>query len=256
MHFELDSDIPDPPMQAQPRTGGKHGHSLPLGVTKKGDRYRARISWRNKTRDLGLYQTPHEAKRIVTEAKAVVSWKNASNLTGVPLCRRLRIWQFIQGLSDKKIASSLKVSCANYRRLTCGARKPSLKMAGRLAEILDISLDALVGQRSSHDHRETTRRVPGLPIRLVRLRDAAGLTQQELATRSGVHVETISYLERGVRAPSLALAWRLCQALECPLDDLVQPAGVPLLRQCKTRPKHVRVRETLGKKDKVQHYDI
>lgn len=51
-------------------------------------------------------------------------------------------------------------------------------------------------------------------------RRAANLAQVELARRAGVTRQTISALEAGTSAPSLAVALRLAGALGCQVDDL------------------------------------
>lgn len=51
-------------------------------------------------------------------------------------------------------------------------------------------------------------------------RTGAGLTQRELATRARVSVPAIARYESGQRAPGLAEALLLAQALGLSLDDL------------------------------------
>ena len=46
------------------------------------------------------------------------------------------------------------------------------------------------------------------------------ITQQELATRTGCTRQTIIMLEQGRYVPSLALALRIAQAFELPVDDI------------------------------------
>ena len=56
--------------------------------------------------------------------------------------------------------------------------------------------------------------------RLVRLRAAAGLTQAQLAARSGLSLQAVCFWEQGRRAPTLASAGRLAAALGCALAEL------------------------------------
>lgn len=51
----------------------------------------------------------------------------------------------------------------------------------------------------------------GREIRLAR--EAAGLTQEELADRAGVHRTYVSLLERDKKSPTIAMLFRLCAAL-------------------------------------------
>ena len=68
--------------------------------------------------------------------------------------------------------------------------------------------------------------VPGLETAfsdvLRRLRDGKELSQQKLATESGLGRTYISLLERGLRRPSLATIFRLAQSLGISPAELVQ----------------------------------
>lgn len=46
------------------------------------------------------------------------------------------------------------------------------------------------------------------------------ISRQELAILVGVHYQTIGYIERGEYAPTLALAMRLANALDCTIEQL------------------------------------
>ena len=54
--------------------------------------------------------------------------------------------------------------------------------------------------------------VPGLAQILRAAREAAGLTQQEAADRSGVHAVSIARFETEVRGPSVATLYKLAEA--------------------------------------------
>jgi transcriptional regulator with XRE-family HTH domain len=49
-----------------------------------------------------------------------------------------------------------------------------------------------------------------------------GLSQEELAHAAGLHRTYIGSIERGERNISLGGAWRLADALEAPLAELLQ----------------------------------
>jgi len=57
--------------------------------------------------------------------------------------------------------------------------------------------------------------------RLRELRTAAGLTQRELAKRSGTSSAAISNFEAGNNSPTLGTLVRLAEALGCDLTELV-----------------------------------
>jgi transcriptional regulator with XRE-family HTH domain len=56
---------------------------------------------------------------------------------------------------------------------------------------------------------------------LRRLRKEAGLSQEVLADRTGLHPTEISRLERAVREPRLGTIVRLARGLKVGVDDLV-----------------------------------
>jgi transcriptional regulator with XRE-family HTH domain len=56
---------------------------------------------------------------------------------------------------------------------------------------------------------------------LRRRREAAGLSQQQLADRTGLHPTEISRLERAVREPRLGTMLRLARGLDIGVDKLV-----------------------------------
>lgn len=56
--------------------------------------------------------------------------------------------------------------------------------------------------------------------RVEELRNARGLTRQELADAVGVHYQTIGYLERGEYSPSLLLALKIAKALDAEIPEL------------------------------------
>jgi len=64
--------------------------------------------------------------------------------------------------------------------------------------------------------------MPSPTLRLRELRDAAGLTQVELAEKLGVSQKTVSRLESGTkpRADLDQLA-AICRVLKCTMSDLV-----------------------------------
>ena len=58
--------------------------------------------------------------------------------------------------------------------------------------------------------------------RVRRLREAAGLTQVELAARVGATRQTIIAVEAEKYAPSLELAFRLARAFRVPFESVFQ----------------------------------
>lgn len=56
---------------------------------------------------------------------------------------------------------------------------------------------------------------------LRKAREKAGLTQEQLAFRAGVHRTYISLLERDLKSPTLVMLFRLCKALAISAGKLV-----------------------------------
>jgi len=55
-------------------------------------------------------------------------------------------------------------------------------------------------------------------------RTAAGLSQEKLAERSGLHPNYISMVERGIRNPTLDASARIAKALKVGLPTLIEEA--------------------------------
>ena len=58
--------------------------------------------------------------------------------------------------------------------------------------------------------------------RIQQFREASGLTQEELASRSGISIKHISVLERGLKAPKLETLVNIANALHVSSDMLLQ----------------------------------
>ena len=56
--------------------------------------------------------------------------------------------------------------------------------------------------------------------RITVLRKEKGLTQEKLAEKSDYSVEFVSFVERGIHAPSLEGCQRIAKALRIPLKEL------------------------------------
>lgn len=61
-----------------------------------------------------------------------------------------------------------------------------------------------------------------LAVNLRRLREARGLTQQELSERSGVPRPTLAHLESGSANPTLSVLSRVAQTLSVAMEELVR----------------------------------
>lgn len=76
------------------------------------------------------------------------------------------------------------------------------------------------------------------------LRTTRGVSRRELADALGVHWQTIGYIERGERLPSLALAMRMAKIFGVPVEELFSLAAEPVpSRTRRGRPATGGVRE-------------
>ncbi len=70
--------------------------------------------------------------------------------------------------------------------------------------------------------------MPPLAARLRELREAAGVSQQELAFRAGLSIGVIARIEQGKKEdPKLSTVTALAEALGVGVGDLVPAAGKP-----------------------------
>ena len=93
--------------------------------------------------------------------------------------------------------------------------------------------------------------------RLQRIRTEQGLTQGELARRSGITRQAVSSIEANTYLPTTAVALRLAAALQCRVEDLFSLAEAePMLEgrlvagegtpQCQSGPIRVKVATVAG----------
>ena len=83
--------------------------------------------------------------------------------------------------------------------------------------------------------------------RLRELREQAGLTQQQLGERAGMHKLTVAKLEQGIREPSWATVQALADALGVSCDAFRQEPG-PAPEPQRGRPRKTAPEEPVGKR--------
>lgn len=71
-------------------------------------------------------------------------------------------------------------------------------------------------------------RMEDMPNRILELRRAAGLSQEELGFRVGVSKMQISGMERGKRELSLTMMRRLAEVLSCSVADILADEDNPM----------------------------
>src|SRR5436305_1708171 len=83
-------------------------------------------------------------------------------------------------------------------------------------------------QRESDDRGPVRPPLPAFAIKLKALRESAGLTQEELAQKAGLHVGAVFKLEQGRREPTWATVQTLCKALGVNCQAFEDEANVVL----------------------------
>ena len=61
-------------------------------------------------------------------------------------------------------------------------------------------------------------------------RGSKGLSQEELASRSGLHRTFISQLERGLKSPTIDTLFSICAVLDVSASELIRAVEVELKR--------------------------
>ena len=68
--------------------------------------------------------------------------------------------------------------------------------------------------------RKTKAEQEQIANRIEELRNAGGLSRQELADQVDVHYQTIGYIERGEYSPSLVLALKMASVLGASVEEI------------------------------------
>jgi transcriptional regulator with XRE-family HTH domain len=77
----------------------------------------------------------------------------------------------------------------------------------------------------------------GFGRRLKEVREARGLSQQQLADQAGLHLMTVSKLERGVQEPAWPLVLALASALGASCEDFRGAPSPPTSAEKPARPR-------------------
>jgi transcriptional regulator with XRE-family HTH domain len=88
--------------------------------------------------------------------------------------------------------------------------------------------------------------------RIVAAREAANLTQRQLAARSGIAQATLSRIEQGARSAKLNELLVLAWALGCPAAELMGHSGVQDRLECVARATDDSSMETMRRE--LSHY--
>ncbi len=87
------------------------------------------------------------------------------------------------------------------------------RLRSRVQEADDASLPALPNPDAKGNYPAVAYAQASLARKIIRRRQAAGLTQVELARRAGIRPETLNRLEQGRHTPTIATVDKLDRAL-------------------------------------------
>src|SRR5256885_1074883 len=80
------------------------------------------------------------------------------------------------------------------------------------------------------------RKPTGFGSRLRQLREAAGLSQAQLAERAGLHLHGLTKLEQGAREPAWATVLAVAEALGVDVAEFAKPAAETPAEERRGRP--------------------
>jgi transcriptional regulator with XRE-family HTH domain len=86
---------------------------------------------------------------------------------------------------------------------------------------------------------------PALGARIKALRNRLGISQEELASRAGMHWTYLSDLERGRQTPTLDMLNRVARGLGVTLAEFFSPLDEPYRARFRKRRREARRRTTL-----------
>lgn len=158
-------------------------------------------------------QEVEEGKRSLSKA----TWQEVACILGVDIAEfyrgnkasfpkvaeKLRSLREAKGLSLNELAKKAGISPSHLSEIERDRAKASLKTLEKLAQALDVPVFSIL-----RDYEEDT-----LGARLRRLREKMGLSQKELALRTGLSPSLIGQIETGRSQPSLATLHLLADVL-------------------------------------------
>ena len=134
----------------------------------------------------------------------------------------IRRTRLARAMSQSEAADAADISQSALSRYEQGKQEPTLGAACRLAAAFGVSLQ---GMLNGNEHPAAgARKADGrrfFALKLGRARFARGMTQRELAARTGISASSLSYYEQSDRDIPLGIALDLAASLDVPLRELL-----------------------------------
>lgn len=125
-------------------------------------------------------------------------------------------------LTQAQLAEKAEMKTHHIGEIERGERKPKIDTLKRIAAALGCDVEELMeGEEENMNVRKAPRET-GNTSRIARKRMAAGMTQAQLAERSGMQARYIGAIERGERNPKYDTLRRIATALGCGVEELME----------------------------------
>lgn len=137
------------------------------------------------------------------------------------LARNLTALREAGNWSMRALTNQAHVSERTLQYLEKARLHPSLSTVEKLAQALGVETGSLLGKRPVARRKPEVFIETVLAQNLVAARQRLGLTQEQLAERSGVARAIIAHIERQSRNPTLQTLARLAAALELSVEGML-----------------------------------
>lgn len=134
----------------------------------------------------------------------------------------IRRTRLARAMSQSEAADAAGISQSALSRYEQGKHEPTLGAACRLAAAFGVSLQGMLnGNENPAGGARTADGRRFFALKLGRARFARGMTQRELAARTGISRSALSYYEQSDRDLPLGIALDLAASLGVPLRALL-----------------------------------
>jgi transcriptional regulator with XRE-family HTH domain len=140
------------------------------------------------------------------------------------LGERIREARLLKKLTQKQLAKLLNVTDATINRYERGLRNPDPEMLKAIADILDVSIDYLLGKIDISNRSEIF--VSEFSKRLKELREEASLTQKDIAEALGIDRTTYTKYETGKSEPDFETTSKIADYFNVSVDYLLGKSDI------------------------------
>jgi transcriptional regulator with XRE-family HTH domain len=121
------------------------------------------------------------------------------------------------------LAEQLDKDFVTVTRYANNHRQPALKIMFEIARILNLHPGELINDQHGRSKPHTyDKRIMASGKNLKKLREANGLTQEDLARSAGLSLATIQNFENGEMNPTLAIVYAFADVLNISAKELVE----------------------------------